>query len=645
MTEERKPKVNQGPGGPRGPRGPRPKLENPMGLLKRMLGYTFKDYALHWIVVVICIVTTVFASLQGTLFMRTLIDDYIMPLIGHENQDFSTLAAAIGRVAGFYALGVLASFIQSRVMIYVTQGTMRNLRNDMFGKMEELPIKYFDTHAHGDIMSLYTNDIDTMRQMISQSIPQFLNSTITVVSVLASMFVLDVPLTLVTLFMVAVMLFAVKKIGSQSSRFFLAQQKALGQLNGCIEETMTGQKVVKVFCHEEESIAEFNQLNDQLCDSACQANMFANIMGPVNAQLGNLSYVICAVVGGMLALTGISGLTIGGLASFLTLNKSFNMPINQISQQFNSIIMALAGADRIFKLMDEKPEVDEGYVELVNAAKNEKGEITESKERTGLWAWKHYHKADGTTTYRELKGDVVFDHVDFGYSDEKMILHDIELYAKPGQKIAFVGATGAGKTTITNLINRFYDIQDGKIRYDGINVTKIKKDDLRRSLGIVLQDTHLFTGTVMENIRYGKLDATDEEVVKAAKLANADGFIRRLPEGYQTMLHGDGANLSQGQRQLLAIARAAIADPPVLILDEATSSIDTRTEKLVQQGMDALMHGRTNFVIAHRLSTVRNSDCIIVLEQGRIIERGTHEQLLELKGKYYQLYTGNAMAQ
>ena len=645
MAEERKPKVNQGPGGPRGPRGPRPKLENPMGLLKRMLGYTFKDYALHWIVVVICIVTTVLASLQGTLFMRTLIDDYIMPLIGHENPDFSTLAAAIGRVAGFYALGVLASFIQSRVMIYVTQGTMRNLRNDMFGKMEELPIKYFDTHAHGDIMSLYTNDIDTMRQMISQSIPQFLNSTITVVSVLASMLVLDVPLTLVTLFMVAVMLFAVKKIGSQSSRFFLAQQKALGQLNGCIEETMTGQKVVKVFCHEEESIAEFNQLNDQLCDSSCQANMFANIMGPVNAQLGNLSYVICAVVGGMLALTGISGLTIGGLASFLTLNKSFNMPINQISQQFNSIIMALAGADRIFKLMDEKPEVDEGYVELVNAAKNEKGEITESKERTGLWAWKHYHKADGTTTYRELKGDVVFDHVDFGYSDEKMILHDIELYAKPGQKIAFVGATGAGKTTITNLINRFYDIQDGKIRYDGINVTKIKKDDLRRSLGIVLQDTHLFTGTVMENIRYGKLDATDEEVVKAAKLANADGFIRRLPEGYQTMLHGDGANLSQGQRQLLAIARAAIADPPVLILDEATSSIDTRAEKLVQQGMDALMHGRTNFVIAHRLSTVRNSDCIIVLEQGRIIERGTHEQLLELKGKYYQLYTGNAMAQ
>ena len=642
MAEERNPKVNRGPGG-RGPRGPRPKLENPGLLLKRMLGYTFKDYAVQWIVVVICIFVTVFSSLQGTLFMKTLIDEYITPLMGHENPDFGRLAAAIGRVAGFYSLGVIASFTQSRVMIYVTQGTMRKLRNDMFEKMERLPIKYFDTHAHGDIMSLYTNDIDTMRQMISQSIPQFLNSAITVVSVLASMFVLAVPLTLVTLLMVGVMLFAVKNIGAQSSRFFLAQQKDLGALNGCIEETMTGQKVVKVFCHEEESMKAFNELNDRLCDSSCQANMFANIMGPVNAQLGNLSYVICAVVGGLLALTGVTGLTVGGLASFLTLNKSFNMPINQISQQFNSIIMALAGADRIFKLMDETPETDEGYVELVNAVKDKNGELKECAERTGLWAWKHYHKADQTTTYKELKGDVVFDHVDFGYTDEKMILHDIELYAKPGQKIAFVGATGAGKTTITNLINRFYDIQDGKIRYDGINVTKIKKDDLRRSLGIVLQDTHLFTGTVMENIRYGRLDATDEEVIRAAKLANADGFIRRLPDGYQTMLHGDGANLSQGQRQLLAIARAAIADPPVLILDEATSSIDTRTEKLVQQGMDALMQGRTNFVIAHRLSTVRNSDCIIVLEQGRIIEKGTHEQLIEQRGKYYQLYTGNTV--
>lgn len=644
MAEERKPKVNQGPG-PKGPRGPRPKLENPGKLLKRMLGYVLKDYAIHWLVVVICIVTNVFASLQGTMFMKTLIDQYIVPLIGRQNPDFGPLAGAIGRVACFYALGVLASFIQSRIMVYVTQGTMQRMRNDMFEKMETLPIKYFDTHAHGDIMSMYTNDIDTLRQMISQSIPQFLNSLITVVSVLVSMFILDIPLTLITLAMVFVMLFAAKKIGSQSSRFFLAQQRDLGKLNGCIEETMTGQKVVKVFCHEQESLEQFNELNDQLCDSACRANIFANIMGPVNAQLGNLSYVLCAVFGGILAITGVSGLSLGALASFLNLNKSFSMPINQISMQFNSIIMALAGADRIFKLMDETPEVDEGYVELVNAVKNEKGELTESRERTGLWAWKHYHKADGTTTYQEVRGDVVFDHVDFGYNDEKMILHDIELYAKPGQKIAFVGATGAGKTTITNLINRFYDIQDGKIRYDGINVTKIKKADLRRSLGIVLQDTHLFTGTVMDNIRYGKLDATDEEVIRAAKLANADGFIRRLPEGYNTMLHGDGANLSQGQRQLLAIARAAIADPPVLILDEATSSIDTRTEKLVQQGMDALMHGRTNFVIAHRLSTVRNSDCIMVLEQGRIIERGTHEQLIEQKGKYYQLYTGNAVTQ
>ncbi len=645
MAEERAPKVNHGPGGPRGARGPRPKIDHPGRLLKRVLGYTFKDYGVRWVIVFICIVTTVFSSLQGTLFMRTLIDDYIKPMMGQQNPDFSPLAGAIARVACFYLLGVIASFVQSRIMIYVTQGTMRNLRNDLFESMEKLPIKYFDTHAHGDIMSIYTNDIDTMRQLISQSLPQLFNSMIMVVSVLVSMLVLDVPLTLVTLLMVAVMIIAAKKIGSQSSRFFLAQQQALGKLNGCIEETMTGQKVVKVFCHEEESLQQFNELNDQLCGSSYAANKFANIMGPVNAQLGNLSYVVCAVAGGILAISGISGLTLGELASFLTLNRSFIMPINQISMQFNSIIMALAGADRIFKMMDETPEIDEGYVELVNAKRQADGTLTESAERTGLWAWKHYHKADNTTTYKELQGDVVFDHVDFGYTDEKMILHDIELFAKPGQKIAFVGATGAGKTTITNLINRFYTIQDGKIRYDGININKIKKDDLRRSLGIVLQDTHLFTGTVMENIRYGKLDATDEDVVKAAKLANADGFIRRLPDGYNTMLHGDGANLSQGQRQLLAIARAAIADPPVLILDEATSSIDTRTEKLVQKGMDALMKGRTNFVIAHRLSTVRNSDCIIVLEQGRIIERGTHDQLIEQKGKYYQLYTGNAMAQ
>ena len=648
MSEDKNTKGNQapaghGPGGPRGARGPRPKIENPGKLFKRVMNYTLKDYAAGWVVVVICIFASVYCSLQGTMFMRTLIDEYILPLIGKENPSFDALAAAIFRVAVFYAIGVAASFTQSRILINVGQGTLRNIRNDLFEKMEALPIKYFDTHAHGDIMSIYTNDIDTLRQLISQSIPQLLNSVITVVSVFVCMLVLDIPLTIVTLLMVGLMLFATKKIGAQSSRFFLAQQKSIGALNGCIEETMTGQKVVKVFCHEEESLKQFNELNDQLFESAYQANRFANIMMPVNAQLGNLSYVVCAVVGGILTITGVSGLTLGGLASFLNFNKSFNMPINQVSMQFNSIIMALAGADRVFKLMDEKPEVDEGYVELVNAVRGPDGELTESKERTGLWAWKHYHKADNTTTYVELKGDVVFDHVDFGYNDDKMILHDVELYAKPGQKIAFVGATGAGKTTITNLINRFYDIQDGKIRYDAINVNKIKKADLRRSLGIVLQDTHLFTGTVMENIRYGKMDATDEEVKKAAVLANAHSFIRRLPDGYDTMLHGDGANLSQGQRQLLAIARAAIADPPVLILDEATSSIDTRTEKLVQQGMDALMKGRTNFVIAHRLSTVKNSDCIIVLEQGRIIEKGTHDQLIEQKGKYYQLYTGNAV--
>ncbi len=647
MAEERKPKVNQGPGGRRA-MGPKPAIKNPGKLFKRLMAYILKGYTPHCILVLVCIVVSVFASTQGTMFMRTLIDGYIAPMLdalasGEAAPDFSPLAAAIIKLACIYVLGILAAFAQARIMVLITQGVMRNLRNDMFEKMESLPIKYFDTHAHGDIMSMYTNDVDTLRQMVSQSIPQLISSAITVVTVLSYMFILSVPLTLVTLLMVTIMMVSAKKVGGLSSRFFLSQQIDIGAVNGYVEEMMNGQKVVKVFCHEDEAMEKFNELNDRLFDSAYHANMFANIMGPINAQLGNLSYVVCTVVGGLFALTGISGLTLGSLASFLNFNRSFNMPINQVSQQFNSIIMALAGAERIFRLLDEKPETDEGYVELVNAKEEADGSLTESEKRTGLWAWKHYHKSENTTTYQKLEGNVVFDHVDFGYNDEKIILHDVELYAKPGQKIAFVGATGAGKTTITNLINRFYDIQDGKIRYDGINVNKIKKADLRRSLGIVLQDTHLFTGTVMENIQYGKLDATDEEVKAAARLVNADGFIQRLPDGYQTRLTGDGANLSQGQRQLLAIARAAVADPPVLILDEATSSIDTRTERLVQKGMDALMEGRTTFVIAHRLSTVRNSNCIMVLEQGRVIERGTHDQLIAEKGKYYQLYTGNAV--
>ena len=612
--------------------------------LRRLIAYILKEYKWQCLLVALCILVSTVANIGGTLFMRNLIDDYILPFVNQTRPDLSPLFKALLVMAAVYYIGVFCTWAYNFIMIYVSQGMLKTVRDDLFRHMERLPIRYFDTKSHGDIMSIYTNDTDTLRQVISQSIPQMLSAVITIVGVFFSMLALSRPLTLITAAMVICMVFATKTISSKSGYYFVKQQTDVGNLNGYIEEMMEGQKVVKVFCHEQESLDQFNELNDQLCESAYQANRFANIMGPVNAQLGNLSYVVCAVTGGILAITGISGLTLGGLASFLNFNKSFSMPINQISMQFNSIIMALAGADRVFRLMDEKPEVDEGYVELVNAVRRPDGTLEESRERTGLWAWKHYHKADNTTTYVELKGDVVFDHVDFGYNDDKMILHDIELYAKPGQKIAFVGATGAGKTTITNLINRFYSIQDGKIRYDGINVNKIKLPDLRRSLGIVLQDTHLFTGTVMENIRYGKLDATDEEVVKAARLANADGFIRRLPEGYNTMLHGDGANLSQGQRQLLAIARAAIADPPVLILDEATSSIDTRTEKLVQQGMDALMKGRTNFVIAHRLSTVKNSDCILVLEQGHVIERGTHDQLLEEKGKYYQLYTGNAVS-
>ena len=626
----------------RTPRGQKPQVEHPFALLARLMHYVFRDYKFHCIAVFLLIFAGVIANVQGTMFTKNLIDDYITPFLLSDNPNFAPLAKAISRVAVFYAIGVISTYAYNRIMVAVTQGTLRNLRNDLFAHMEKLPIRYFDTHSHGDIMSVYTNDIDTLRQMISQSIPQIINSTFTIVSVFVSMLILNIPLTLVTLVMVSLMLICTKKAAGQSGKYFLDQQKNLGAVNGYIEEMMNGQKVVKVFCHEDASIREFHELNEALYTSADRANTFANILGPINAQLGNISYVICAIVGGVLALNGFGGFTLGGLASFLTFNKSFNMPINQVSQQFNAIVMAMAGADRIFRLMDEAVEKDDGYVLLVNA-KEENGKLTESTARTGQWAWKHTHQADGSVDYKELRGDVVFDGVDFGYTDDKIVLHDIKLYAKPGQKIAFVGSTGAGKTTITNLINRFYDIQDGKIRYDGININKIKKADLRRSLGIVLQDTHLFTGTVKENICFGKLDATEEEVIAAARLANADGFIRRLPNGYDTMLTGDGANLSQGQRQLLAIARAAIADPPVLILDEATSSIDTRTERIVQDGMDRLMKGRTTFVIAHRLSTVRNSDCIMVLESGRIIERGTHEQLIHEKGRYYQLYTGNTI--
>lgn len=625
--------------GPRGPQGPKPKIKNPGKLFARLMGFIFKKYLPACIIVVICIFVSVLANVQGTMFTKNLIDDYIVPLLKTGTPDYGPLLAAMGKVAVFYGIGVISTFAYSKIMIYVSQGTIKNLRVELFSHMQDLPIRYFDSHAHGDIMSIYTNDIDTLRQLISQSLPQILNSAITVVSVFVSMVILNIPLTVLTIVMVIVTTVVTKKFAGFSSRYFLAQQRDLGKVNGFIEEMLNGQKVVKVFTHEQENIEAFDKINDELFESAYNANMYSNMLGPVNAQIGNLSYVLCALAGGVMALSGFGGLTLGKLASFLTFNKSFNMPISQVSQQFNSIIMALAGCDRIFSLLDEAPETDEGYVTLVNA-KEENGKLTETPERTGLWAWKHTHQADGSVDYKKLEGDVVFDDVDFGYVPEKIVLHDVDLFATPGQKIAFVGTTGAGKTTITNLINRFYDIADGKIRYDGININKIKKADLRHSLGIVLQDTHLFTATVMENIRYGKLDATDDEVYASARLANADTFIRQLPNGYNTVLTGDGANLSQGQRQLLAIARAAIADPPVLILDEATSSIDTRTERIVQDGMDKLMHGRTTFVIAHRLSTVRNSDCIMVLEQGRIIERGSHDELISKKGKYYQLYTG-----
>ena len=607
--------------------------------MKRLFHDIFTTYPIHLILVVIFIIVSVLANVQGTLFTRTLIDSYITPMIKDGSHDFGPLLGAIRRVAAFYILGIFSTYMYNLLMIYVNQGMLKKMRDAMFTHMETLPIRYFDTHAHGDIMSCYTNDIDTLRQMISQSIPQIINATFTIVSVLISMIYLSPILTVITLGMTAVMILVTGKAASLSGRFYTQQQSDLGELNGEIEEMMNGQKVVKVFNHEEEAIKHFDKLNDALYKSASNANSYANILGPINNQLGNVSYVLITVVGGAMAITGFAGLTLGKLASFLTFNRSFNMPISQVSQQINFIVMAMAGAKRIYALLDEKPETDDGYVTLVNA-KEENGKLTETLERTGLWAWRHEHQADHTVDYRKLAGDVVMEYVNFGYVPNKQVLYDINLYAKPGQKVAFVGATGAGKTTITNLINRFYDVEDGKIRYDGININKIKKPDLRRSLGIVLQDTHLFTGTVAENIRYGKLDATDEEVRAAAKLANADGFISHLKNGYDTVLKGDGANLSTGQRQLLAIARAAIADPPVLILDEATSSIDTRTEKIVQDGMDKLMSGRTTFVIAHRLSTIRNSDCIMVLDQGQIIERGSHDELMQQHGKYYQLYTG-----
>lgn len=622
-----------------------PKKEvNKQATLKRVLAYVIKNYKWRFMAVFVLILIAALCMVRFSLFMQTLIDSYVTPLLAAKNPDFSGLAHAIFQLIIIGIIGVASTYTYNRLMVYVGQGTIRHIRINLFTHMESLPIKYFDTHAHGDIMSIYTNDVDTLRQLIGQSIPQVVNSSFSILTTFVSMLVLNVPLSAMSVFMVIVLLYVARKIAAQSSKYFHDQQNDLGRVNGFIEEMMDGQKVVKVFNHEERAKEDFRKLNQELRESATNANIFANILMPVSANIGHFSYVLCAMLGAVLALNGYAGLTLGTLVSFLALNRGFTNPITQISQQINSVVMAMAGADRVFQLLDAESELDEGYVELVNAKEDAAGNLQEVKESTGTWAWKHPHE-DGTVTYHKQEGRVTFTDVTFGYNDDKMVLHDINLFAEPGQKIAFVGSTGAGKTTITNLINRFYDIQEGKIHYDGINIRKIKKADLRRSLGIVLQDTHLFTGTVMDNIRYGRLNASGEECIEAAKLANAHDFIKRLPEGYNTILTGDGSNLSQGQRQLLAIARAAVANPPALILDEATSSIDTRTEVHVQEGMDALMKGRTTFVIAHRLSTVRNADCIMVLEQGRIIERGNHDELIAQKARYYQLYTGNAISE
>ena len=620
-------------------RKPKVSKEN-LQTAKRLLKYVTGTYKVRFVIVFICILLSSIASISVSLSLKFLIDDFISPLIGQKDPNFAELYRALAVLGSIFLMGVIATFTYTRLMVYIGQGVLKKVRDDMFEHMQTLPIRYFDQNTNGSIMSLYTNDTDTLRQMISQSIPQALMSFFTIIVTFISMLILSPLLTILAVLIIGLMIFVTKKIGGNSGKYFVRQQKSLADVTGFVEERMNGQRVVKVFNHERKSEEEFDKLNEALFESAAQANTFANMMGRVIGNIGNLQFVLVSVLGGFLSIMGIGGITLGVMASYLQFTKSFTQPFMQVAQQFNSIVMALAGAERIFALIDEESEKDEGYVTLVNAKKDENGNIIECKERTGMWAWKHPHSADGSVSYTELTGDVRFEDVTFGYNEDKVILKDISLFAKPGQKLAFVGSTGAGKTTITNLINRFYDIQEGKIRYDGINITKIKKDDLRRSLGIVLQDTHLFTGTIMDNIRYGKLDATDEEVYEAAKLAHADQFIKMLPKGYDTMLSGDGEELSQGQRQLLSIARAAVANPPVLILDEATSSIDTRTESIVQKGMDNLMKGRTVFVIAHRLSTIRNSDAIIVLEHGKIIERGDHADLIKMKGTYYQLYTG-----